>query len=79
MVAVPTKTGAPLAVISRISRMMPLYLPNLVKKIWSFKSKRAIGLCVGMMTTSRLYVDLNSTASVSAVPVMPDNLSYKRK
>ena len=32
-----------------------------------------IGLFVGMVTTSSLYVLWNSSASVSAVPVMPES------
>ena len=35
---------------------------------------RMIGLFVGIVTTSSLYVLWNSSASVSAVPVMPDEL-----
>ncbi|CAB4856201.1 unannotated protein [freshwater metagenome] len=36
---------------------------------------RIIGRFVGIATTPSLYVDANSAASVSAVPVMPDSFS----
>ena len=38
-----------------------------------------IGMFVGTTTTSSLYIFLNSTASVSAVPVMPASFLYMRK
>jgi hypothetical protein len=38
-----------------------------------------MGLFVGMITHSSLYVLWNSGASVSAVPVIPESFLYKRK
>ena len=53
MVAVPTKIGACFSWIRLISRMMPWYLPILLRKIWSSRSIRWIGLWVGIITTSK--------------------------
>ena len=73
---VPIKTGLPWLDIFVTSSITALYFSLLVlyiKSLWSFL---AIGLLVGISTTSNLYMSHSSPASVIAVPVIPESLLY---
>ena len=74
--AVPTSTGCPFSCASFISSITALNLESSVLYIISLLSFLITGKFVGIVTTSRLYISLNSLSSVIAVPVIPANLSY---
>ena len=71
---VPTKTGAKFFLIVSISSIKALYLASFVKKTKSLWSFLIIGTLVGTTITLKPYICWNSTASVSAVPVIPDSV-----
>jgi hypothetical protein len=73
---VPTRTGCPFVLNSIISSVNALNFSLSVLYILSGLSTRCMGLFVGITTTSNPYIFLNSTASVSAVPVIPESLAY---
>ena len=76
---VPTKIGADFFLSDSISSISAKYFAFFVRKTKSFRSSLIMGTLVGIITTSKPYICLNSTASVSAVPVMPDKLSKSLK
>ncbi len=73
---VPINIGRPSCDNLVTSSMTALYFSRLVLYTKSCLSSRVIGLLVGISTTSNLYISQNSPASVTAVPVIPDNLRY---
>ena len=76
---VPTNIGALFFLNVSISSTRALYFAVLVRKTKSLWSFLIIGTFVGIIMTSSPYIWLNSTASVSAVPVIPDKLSNNLK
>jgi len=79
METVPTRIGCPFVCISLIAPIMASYFSASLRYTRSFSSFRTTGLFVGMIITSRLYILLNSSASVSAVPVIPASFLYNLK
>ena len=73
---VPTRTGWFLSCLSFISLATALNLANWLAYTESARSFLNNGLLVGTWNTSILYIDLNSSSSVLAVPVIPDNFVY---
>ena len=71
---VPTRTGADFDLIDSISSIKALYFAFFVRKTKSLWSSLIMGRLVGIIITLNPYICWNSTASVSAVPVIPDNL-----
>ena len=74
--AVPTSTGCPFSNNSCIFATIALYFARPVIYITSGKSFLITGIFVGTITTGNLYICLNSSSSVFAVPVIPDNFLY---
>ena len=56
------------------SFMLALFFSTSDLKILSFQSFLIIFLFVGIITTFKLYISKNSSASVAAVPVQPEIL-----
>ncbi len=73
---VPTRTGCPFSFASITLLVIALNLDFSFVNTASCISSRTIGLLVGITTTSMLYMSLNSSSSVLAVPVMPDSFWY---
>ena len=71
---VPTRTGCPFLWHSITCSITALNLPFSVLKTTSGWSTLITGLFVGISITSSLYISLNSSSSVRAVPVIPDSL-----
>ena len=75
MLMVPMSTGWPLWCSFLTSSARAVNLPRSFLNILSERSSRAMGLLVGMTMVSSLYILANSSASVSAVPVIPASFS----
>ena len=73
---VPTNTGWPFSWLFLISSTIALNLAFSFLYITSFKSFLIIGLFVGIVITSNLYISWNSASSVIAVPVIPESFEY---
>ena len=76
MLAVPISIGRPEACVFFTSWITALYFDFSVLNTKSVKSFLIFSLLVGMLMTSIPYIFNNSSASVVAVPVMPDNFVY---
>ena len=73
---VPNNIGCPFLFLSIISSITAFSFASFVLYTASCWSILCIGRLVGISTTSRLYIWINSSSSVFAVPVIPAKFSY---